>query len=123
MAEIDDRKLTWAALLGRWVQMARAAVALPDDAEGRAWRASIPHIISLQAVTMALGEAGELDADERALGIDRARILIERAREGLAEAFDAEATHPMVRELLDDAAAALGKAEAIDPGSTDTMSP
>lgn len=123
MSEIDDRKLTWAALLGRWVELARAAVALPDDAEGRAWRASIPHIISLQAVTMALGEAGELDADERALGIDRAHILIDRAREGLTEAFGDRASHPMVRELLDDAAAALEKAQAIDGDSMDTMSP
>lgn len=116
---MDTRKLTWAALLGRWVEMARAAVALPDDAEGRAWREAIPHIISLQAVTMALGEAGELEADERALGLDRSRILIERAREGLAGLFDAEATHPMVRELLDDAGAALAKAEGLGDDDSD----
>jgi hypothetical protein len=29
--------LTWAGLLGQWLDFARASVALPDDAEGRRW--------------------------------------------------------------------------------------
>ena len=111
--DMDSRNLTWAALLGRWVELAQAAVALPDDAEGRAWRSAVPHVITLQAVTMALGEVDDLPADERALGIDRARILVERARAGLDEWFEADDVHPMVAELLGDAEAAVAKAEAM----------
>lgn len=102
--------LTWAALLGRWIEFARSAVALPDDAAGRAWRKSIPAIIALQAVTMALAELDDLAADERALGLDRAEILIHRHTAELREAFANAPLHPMLTELIADANAALRNA-------------
>ena len=108
------KKLTWAALLGRWLDFARSAVALPDDATGRAWKASVPAIIGLQAITLALGEADRLDADQRALGLDRARILIDRYTGQLHQAFGDEPLHPMLVELIDDALAAVTKVEALD---------
>ncbi len=114
MSKFDPRKLTWAALLGRWMEFARSALALPDDAEGRAWRQAVPAIIGLQAVAMALSEAGELDREQRALGCDRARVLIERHRNELHGIFGPDALQPMLRELIDDAEAALRRAEAID---------
>ncbi len=111
MADYDARKMTWAALLGRWIEFARSAVALPDNAEGTAWKKSVPAIIALQAVAMALGEAEQLEADQRALGIDRSRLLIERHTAELHEAFGQENLHPMLIELIDEARAAVEKAE------------
>ena len=110
----DARKLTWAALLGRWVDFARTAVALPDDAEGRAWRAAVPEIIGLQAVAMALGEAEGLSPNERALGLDRSRILIGRHRKNLHALFDPQPLHPMLDELIRDAQAAVERAERME---------
>jgi hypothetical protein len=103
----DARLLTWAALLGRWMEFAQTAVALPDDADGRAWKQAVPAIIGLQAVTMALREVNDLPNDERALGLDRAEILIERHADELHRAFAGGGLHPMLTELLDDARAAL----------------
>jgi hypothetical protein len=105
--DLSPRELTWAALLSRWVEFAQAAVALPDDAEGEAWRASVPAIINLQAVTFALGEVAELPADERALGLDRAAILIRRGATDLNGAWRGEPMPERVRELIEDARAAL----------------
>ena len=109
---LDAQKLTWAALLGRWVEFARSAVALPDDAQGRAWKAAVPSIITLQAITMALREADQLDASERALALDRARILTEQCRAALHELFQPQRLHPMLNELLGDAQQAIAQAEA-----------
>lgn len=113
MARYDARKMTWTALLGRWIEFARSAVALPDDAEGRAWKQSVPAIIALQAVAMALGEADRLDPDQRALGIDRSRLLIERHTGELQAAFGETPLHPMLQELIDDANAAVERAESM----------
>lgn len=105
----DPRKLTWAALLGRWVEFARSAVALPDDAQGRAYKAVVPDIIGLQAVTMALSELDQLPPDERALGLDRAQILIDRHTQNLRDQFPQD-LHPSLREMLDEADRALAQA-------------
>lgn len=115
MAGTDPHKLTWAALLGRWVDFARSAVALPDDAEGRAWREAVPEIIGLQALAMALGEAEQLDAGELALALDRARILCRHHTDRLNELFgpDRRDWHPMLRELAQDAEQAIHDAEQL----------
>lgn len=112
MAEFDSRKLTWAALLGRWVEFARGAVALPDDEEGRAMRQAVPDIIGLQAVALALGEADALDDDELALALDRARLLVGGHAKKLDELF-ADQWHPMLVELFYDAQQALERAEQL----------
>lgn len=116
--DFDARKLTWAALLGRWVEFARSALALPDDAPGRALRSAVPDIIGLQAVTMALGEAGELEPDQRALGLDRARVLIERHTRHLRKLFEDGGLPDKLAELIDDADAAVRQVEAMmrEPG-------
>ncbi len=114
MTDLDVPKLTWAVLLGRWVEFARAAVALPDDAEGRAWKKVVPDIIGLQAVAMALKDADQLEPDQRALGIDRSRVMIERHTEHIHAAFGEGELHPMLVELITDAWSAVKHAEAID---------
>lgn len=107
MVDLNPKQLTWAALLGRWVEFARSAVALPDDADGRAWKRSIPAIIGLQAVAMALTHSDELDAEQTAVGLDRARVLIERHTAELHEAFGEGELHPMLVEMIEDAWSAV----------------
>ena len=102
MNPYQPRQLTWVALLGRWVDFARSALALPDDAVGRAWKTAVPEIIGLQALTMALKEADQLPADEQALALDRARLLMEGHKARLHSLFG-PSLHPMLEELLQDA--------------------
>jgi hypothetical protein len=99
--------LTWAVLLGRWVDFARSAVALPKDAAGRRLRDSVPDIIMLQAVWFALQHLGELDPAERALGLDRAEVLIDKHTAALARRYRGRPMPPQLHELLDDAQRAL----------------
>ena len=119
MPDRDDARLTWAVLLGRWVEFAQSAVALPDDADGRAWKAAVPAIIGLQSLAMALQHASELDREERLLGIDRARVGIERYTDELRGAFGDQALHPMLDELILDAWSGVRQAQAIDAIETD----
>ena len=103
----DLSGVTWAVLLGHWVDFARSALALPDDAAGRRLRASVPDIIMLQAVWHALGEVDGLDPDQRALGIDRAEVLIDKHAAALHDRFGNDALPDLVAELIDDARARL----------------
>ena len=73
------------------MEFAKSALALPQDATGDALRQSVPDIIMLQAVTCALRDLGDLSADERALGLDRAELLIEKHAEALARRWGAGA--------------------------------
>lgn len=104
-------QLDWAALLARWMEFARASVALPDDAQGRRWRASISSIITLQAVTLALGELERLENEERAVAIDRASLLIERESQALDAAWDGTPSDE-VEQLIEDADSALNHARS-----------
>lgn len=113
MQPLEHEKLTWSALLGRWIEFAQSAVALPDNAEGRAWKRAVPEIIGLQAVAMALSEADQLDDDERALGLDRARLLVAAHTEKLVALFGEDLLHPQLMELIDDANAAIRRAEPV----------
>jgi len=111
---LDPKSLTWAVLLGRWVDFARSAVALPDDAEGTRLRQSVGDIIQLQAVWFALQHLGDLPPAERALGLDRAAVLIDRHADALAKRYaEPDAALPaMVAELIADARAQLAAAAA-----------
>ena len=119
---IEPQRLTWVVLLGRWVEFARSAVALPDDEEGRRMRDTVPDVIMLQAVWFALQHLDELDAPQRAVGLDRAEILIERHTRALVGRF-AAAMPDRLRELIDDAQAQLeratGGSEGQQPGHAD----
>ncbi|MCK4873144.1 MAG: hypothetical protein KAS72_10500 [Phycisphaerales bacterium] len=110
--ELNPTRLTWAALLGRWIEFARAAVALPDDDQGTRWKASVAPIIDLQAVTMALGQLDDLPDDERALGLDKAEILIRRDASVLGEIWRDAPLPAKLTELLDDARQALRQAQS-----------
>ncbi len=117
-APIPD--LTWAALLGRWMEFARSSVALPPTPEGDRWRRAVAPIITLQAVTFALSEVSGLPAAEAALGVARADVLIENARRDLLALWsvgNASELHPELGALLHDAGAALDAARAGQPNS------
>ena len=102
-------KLTWVVLLGRWVEFARGALALPEDGAGRAMRESVADIITLQAVWFALQHIDELDGDERALGIARADVLIERHTRAVTARWEGGPMPAELRSLIDDAREALAK--------------
>lgn len=76
----------WTALLGKWMEFARASVAFPKDAEGDRMRAAVGPLITLHATICALGELETLPRSERALAVDVAGVQIgqqERILRGL----------------------------------------
>jgi hypothetical protein len=99
--------MTWAALLARWTEFARASVAFPKDETGDRWRASVAPVIGLQSVAFALGEVDALGAEERALGLDRASVLVRTHAGDLHSVWRGEAMPDALREVVDDAQRAL----------------
>lgn len=111
---LNAELLTWSALLSQCVRLAQAAVALPDDEgeagqEGRAWRASVPHVIRLQAVWFALERREELAGDEWALGRDRAAVALHESNMALVRIWsDVQPDMPAgIASLLEDVRAAI----------------
>ena len=103
-------ELTWAALLAQWVEFAKRAVGLPKTGAGRLMRDSVPDVIMLQAVWFALEHIDELEADERALGLDRAEVLIERHADALRKRWGEDQMPGEMVKLIEDARAQLGRA-------------
>ncbi len=105
--------ITWAMLLARWTEFARSAVALPKDGAGGRWRESVPAIIGLQAITMALRDLDEHELDEdRSLAIDTASVGIDRHTDNLAGIWVNEPWPEELHELLEDARRAMADAGA-----------
>ncbi|MCC6680649.1 MAG: hypothetical protein IT445_07075 [Phycisphaeraceae bacterium] len=96
-------KLTWSVLLGRWVQFARSAAALPREGDGKKLRDSVADLIMLQAVWFALQHLPELDANQRALGLDRAGVLIEKHEQALRRRWEDSPMPESMQQLIDDA--------------------
>lgn len=112
-SNLRPRELTWAALLARWLEFARASVVLPDDDEGRRWRRSVAPIINLQAVYMALGELAELPRTERELGVDKADIIIRDACCELNRVWRSIELPQALAEITGDARKALRRATSL----------
>jgi hypothetical protein len=77
--EMNQRAITWTGLLAQWTQAAQASLAIPEEHDGPAWRRSIAPLITLQAVTFALNELGDLPVEERPVARDRAALLIDES--------------------------------------------
>lgn len=87
-SEMNSTSLSWAALIGYWLDFARAAVCLPENDEGAAWSSSVTPAITLQAVIFALEHLDDLDLEERSLGLDRAELLVQDAETALHAAWN-----------------------------------
>ncbi len=109
---IPVSKLTWAVLLGRWTSFARSALALPKDAQGLRMRESIADIITLQAICMSLQEIESLEPDERRLGLERARWLVERHTKAIEARYASNFMPDGLSQLLDEAKRSLEDAES-----------
>jgi hypothetical protein len=112
MADVSQ-VLTWATLLARWTDFAKSAVALPRDGEGGRVRQAVPSLIGLQAVTHALAELERLPEAERALGLDRAEVLIGRYDAAIAAIWAGEPVPDSVAEFVSDASVALAGARRL----------
>jgi len=112
-------RVTWAALLGRWVTFARGALAWPNEGEGQLLRESVADLIMLQAVVFALEHLTELDAGERALGLDRAALLIEKHAGALAGRWGDNTMPPAMRELVGAARDQLARQQGVGPFETE----
>ncbi|MEM6393130.1 MAG: hypothetical protein AAF797_10190 [Planctomycetota bacterium] len=107
---LHPEALTWAALLGRWVSFAEASVALPPEGEAGLLRESVVDVITLQAVCCALGELDELSEEQRALGRDRAGVLVERHAGALRRRWAGAEMPEALTELVDEAERAVRSA-------------
>lgn len=116
--------VTWAGLLGSCMEFARSAVSLPESGEAGHYRRSVPAIISLYAVTHALGDIGRLQPDEIPLALDRADLLIEEAAAALLLIWG-EAVPESLAPFVLDAVEALDRAlaGALDASGGDQRSP
>lgn len=77
--------LTWPMLLGRWVEFAQSAVSLPETGQAGRYRRSVPSLITLHAVTHAIGELDLLLPEDHPPAMDRAEILIRKSEHELRE--------------------------------------
>lgn len=109
MSSLHPEVLTWTALLGRWMDFARASVAMPKDAEGDRWRECVPAVINLQAVTFALAELTSLATEERPLARDRAEMIIRENVEKIRTTYRSAGVpiEDSLAEICTDARAAL----------------
>lgn len=108
----DGDKLTWIALLGQWVEFAQSALALPDDVDGRRLQDSVADIIMLQAVWYALRHLEELPRQQRAVGIDRAQLLIDKHAQSLMRRWPNQMMPARLHEIIEDANNLLAKVSA-----------
>ncbi|MEN0020160.1 MAG: hypothetical protein AAF747_04655 [Planctomycetota bacterium] len=107
MSEQSGNVVTWAALVGRWTEFARSAVALPAEGEAGRWREAVPHVITLQAVTHALGELDEVSTGERPLALDRAELACRDATSAIHELWSGEELPTEINELIAEARVAF----------------
>jgi hypothetical protein len=121
--------MAWTALLGKWMEYAQAAKALPRDAEGTRWRAAVPHVITLQAVTLALREIDHVVTGDRAVARDRSAVMITTSVRALGELWSEGELPESLQELLQDAHDALalsavpGLMELVWPGPGELVMP
>lgn len=107
MQPLNSEILTWTALLTQWMDFARAALSMPDDAEGECWRESVTSIINLQAVTFALADLMRLEDDDRPLARDRAAVLIREHAGRLDQIWRGRPMPDHLMEMIGDAQSAL----------------
>ena len=91
---------TWAALLGRWMDLARASRVMDGADHGPFARSLVP-LITFEAMRCACDGLVDLDVSERAMAFDQAAHVIEDQAAVLDDAF--EQWPPMVLEAYETA--------------------
>lgn len=100
--------VTWTGLLAHWTSLAQRSLALPKNAEGERWRAAVPAIVGLQAITHALGEIDTLaPGEDRAAAQDKAAVGIQHHAAELHRLWRGEPMREELTGMIDDARAAL----------------
>ncbi|HRQ76406.1 MAG TPA: hypothetical protein PK098_10860 [Phycisphaerales bacterium] len=110
MKPLQTEALTWTGLLSQWVRFAQSAPALPKNAEGERWRAAVPSVIALQAVTFALNDLARLPVADRAHARDKADMMIRDHTATLMSIWQGDAMPNAVQEMIADADDALARA-------------
>lgn len=99
--------VTWTTLLGHWTDLVKAGEGLRRAADSNQdaarWRDSIPEVIRLQSITFALGDLDLLDASDRGLARDRARIGIDAASRILESVWVGTPIPDALTEIAQDA--------------------
>jgi hypothetical protein len=119
--ENAGRSMAWAAMVGRWTELAAASGSWPMEGDAGRARASVPWLIQLQAVTHALRELATVPPCERPWCRDHARATIESAVERLVGVWGDEAPNE-IADIVDEARLAVeasrqaGCREAVWPG-------
>ena len=101
---LEPDRLTWAVLLAQWTDFAASALALPEAGAPGLVRQSVTDIITLQAVWFAMRQMDELSPAERALGLDRAGVLIHRHAAAIRDRFVDQPLPEDLQSLLNDVA-------------------
>lgn len=114
MRELDADTLSWAALLARCTDFARASVAWTGTEEGDRWHASTAPVIALQSITFALRQLASVDVAERPLARDRAEITIRREVAALDGVWRGIPMPDALLTLQDDARIALERSVYVD---------
>lgn len=103
---LQVRELAWSALLGQWIEFAKASVALPEGGEGGRWKRAVPTIIQMQATVCLLRDLGSVAPEDRRWMRDRAELVWRRCATTLAEIWGNEPMPPHLIELESDAVVA-----------------
>lgn len=100
--------LAWAALVARWVEVARASRAIPPELAQL--RESIPHLIAIEATTAALGELARVPEIDRPHARAVAEVAIRRAAAELDRLWRGEEWPEEFTEACEAAERALERA-------------
>jgi len=107
---LHPNSLTWAALLGRWLDLAAASTALSEEQDGPRWRRSLPSLITLQAIVFAMDEFDQLPREEQPVALDRSEVLVNEACVQLEETWGTDMPLSL-QEAINDAEIAIAATE------------
>jgi hypothetical protein len=100
----------WTALLAHATQLASAARAWGEGADGARLRASVAPLVQLQAVTLAMSQIDRLAPDHRAYARDQAELLQRAACASLRTAWGGEPMPDTVLQAMADARQSIANA-------------
>lgn len=97
----------WMVLLAQATQLAAASQAWPDDRAGDRIRASVPDLVQLHAVRIAMEQLARVPSSQRSYARDQAEWLVRSAAERLHTRWSGEPMPEAVLEAMTAARAAI----------------